>query len=142
MRLPQSAPSYVFDTSALIEIERSEQGGKGLKKMPEPPGKWLVVPSKVGKQLNGKDAPPTTKKWIESGQQAKLLGDAENVMFMNLSIREPLLEDPDIQGIVIAANRHATYVVENGRAKAVAQSMNIRCLNATKFLNEIQPPLL
>jgi hypothetical protein len=140
--MSQSAPNYVFDTSALIEIERSEQGNKGLRKMPEPPGKWLIVPSKVGKQLDGKDAPPTTKKWIESGRQTKLLGEIENTTFMTLRVREPLLEDPDIQGIVVAANRHATYVVENGRAKTVAESMDIRCINSAKFLKEIQPSLL
>lgn len=136
-----SAPNYVFDTSSLIDIERSEDSSKGLRKMPEPPGKWLMVPSKVARQVDGKDSPPTTKRWIANGYQTRLIGKWENTTFMTLRIKEPLLEDPDIQGIVIAASRNATYVVENGRAKTVAQSMGVRCISSIEFLKEIQPTL-
>ena len=137
-----SAPNYVFDTSSLIEIERSEGGGKGLRQMPGPPGKWLIVPSKVAKQVDGKTSPPTTKRWIAGGYQTRLNGQWENTTFMTLRVEEHLLEDPDIQGIVVAASRNATYVVENGRAKAVAQSIGVRCINSIEFLKEVHPPLL
>jgi len=135
----QSAPNYVFDASSLIDIERSEDSNKGLRKMPEPPGKWLIIPSKVAKQVNGKDAPTTTKKWISSGHLMGLTGEWENTTFMTLRVREPLLEDPDVQGIVIAASRGATYVVENGRAKIVARSIGVRCISFTEFFEEVQP---
>lgn len=136
-----SAPNYVFDTSSLIDIERSEDSSKGLKKMPDPPGKWLIVPSKVASQVDGKDSPTTTKRWIASGSQTRLIGEWENTTFITLRVKEHLLEDPDIQGIVVAASRNATYVVENGRAKAVAQSMGVRCISSIEFLKEIKPSL-
>ena len=130
-------PCYVFDTSSLIKLERSV----GLHHMPVYPGKWLVVPSKVAKQLNSEGAPKETKKWLNNGKFAKFSVNSEEVLYMKLRVQEKLLEDPDIQGIVIAYHRKGTYVVEEELATRVAQSLEVRTLKSEKFLEEVMPHL-
>ena len=137
----QSPPKcYVFDSSSLIQLEK-RQGNKGLKEMPEPPGKWLVVPSKVAKEVNNNKAPAETKHWIDAGRIANFSVDVERQLFMKIRVDEPLLADADIEGIVLAYHRKGTYVVEEGRARNLAENMGVRCINASTFLEEIQPRL-
>jgi len=130
-------PCYVFDTSSLIKLERSV----GLRHMLDYPGKWLVVPSKVAKQLNSEGAPRETKKWLNNGKLATFSVNSEKVLYMKLRVQEKLLEDPDIQGIVIAYHRKGTYVVEEELATRVAQSLGVRTLKSEKFLEEVKPHL-
>ncbi|HEY83298.1 MAG TPA: hypothetical protein G4O01_08460 [Dehalococcoidia bacterium] len=110
--------------------------------MPERPGKWLVVPYKVAKQVNSSGAPAETKNWLNSGKPTDFVTNDERRMFMRLRVQEKLLEDPDIQGIVLAYYRNGTYVVDEGRARKVAESLGIRCISGTDFLLEVQPHLL
>jgi hypothetical protein len=56
-----------------------------------------------------------------------------------LSLVEQLIENKKDKAGVIAASRGATYVVENGRAKTVAQSMDVRCISYINFFEEVQP---
>jgi len=64
---PADQPScYVFDSSSLIQLERSN----GLRRLPGVPGKWLVIPSRVAKEVGRTAAPPATKNWLESGKLA------------------------------------------------------------------------
>ena len=130
-------PCYVFDTSSLIKVEKSG----GLHRMPDYPGKWLVVPSKVARQLDSERAPRETKRWLSNGNVASFSGDGETVLYMRLRVQEKLLEDPDIQGIVIAHHRKGTYVVEEELASRVAQSLGVRTLKTERFLEEIMPRL-
>ncbi len=130
-------PCYVFDTSSLIEVEGSD--GKGLKNMYDVPGKWFVVPSKVGKELNIEGAPADTKNWLKSGKTSTFSVDSEGVLFMKIRVQEKLLSDADIEGIVIAFHRKGTYVVEEGPATGVAQSLGVRAIKAAQFLREIKP---
>jgi hypothetical protein len=141
MQLPSAPSCYVFDASSLIELER-RPNGRGLRDMPDYPGKWLVIPSKVAKQVDSQGAPAETKNWIANGKPATFTGSDEARMFMRIRVQERLLEDADIQGIVIAYHRKGTYVVEEGRAKTLAKSLAIRCISGTTFLSEVQPPLL
>ena len=136
--IPVLQPScYVFDTSSLIKLERLD----GLHHMPDYPGTWLVVPSKVAKQLDSEGAPKETKKWLNNGKAATFSGNGEKVLYMTLRVQEKLLEDPDIQGIVIAHHRKGTYVVEEELASRVAQSLGVRTLKTEKFLEEVTPHL-
>ena len=130
-------PCYVFDTSSLIKLERLV----GLHHMPDYPGKWLVVPSKVAKQLDSEGAPKETKKWLNNGKLATFSVNSEKMLYMKLRVQEKLLEDPDIQGIVIAHHRKGTYVVEEELASRVAQSLGVRTLKTEKFLEEVMPHL-
>ncbi len=130
-------PCYVFDTSSLIHLEKSP----GLQHLPSSPGKWMVVPSKVAKQLNSKGAPKETKRWLNSGKAATFSVNTEGVLFMKLRVQERLLEDADIQGIVIEYPRKGTYVVDEVRAAKVAQNLGVRTLKAEKFLEEVIPHL-
>jgi len=130
-------PCYVFDTSSLIKLERSI----GLHRLPDYPGKWLVVPSKVAKQLNSEGAPKETRKWLNSGKFATFSVNSESVLYMNICVQERLLEDPDVQGIVIAYHRKGTYVVEEVPATRVARRLGVRAINAEKFLEEVMPHL-
>jgi len=109
--------------------------------MPDYPGKWLVVPSKVARQLDSERAPRETKRWLSNGNVASFSGDGETVLYMRLRVQEKLLEDPDIQGIVIAHHRKGTYVVEEELASRVAQSLGVRTLKTERFLEEIMPRL-
>jgi hypothetical protein len=132
---------YVFDSSALIEIER-RPGGKGLRDMPDFPGKWLVVPSKVAKQVNSKGAPQDTKEWLSGGKTSSFVNDTERRLYMSIMAREKALEDADIQGIVLASCRQGTYVVDEGPARKVAESLGTRCISGAEFLKELNPKLL
>ena len=135
---PSESSCYVFDTSSLIEIE---QNHNGLNHMPDRPGKWLVVPSKVAREVNSEGAPASTKNWIRSGKLATFTVDTERRLFMEIRIRERLLSDADIEGIVIASHRKGTYVVEEKLATSVAQNLGITTLKATQFMHKVNPHL-
>lgn len=130
-------PCYVFDTSSLIQIERTV----GLHIMPDYPGKWLVIPSKVAKQLNSEGAPQETKKWLNKGKFASFSVDSETELYMRLLVQEKLLEDADVQGIVIAHHRKGTYVVEEELATHVAHKLGMRTLKSDGFISEVIPHL-
>lgn len=140
-KLDSTPPCYVFDASSLIELER-RRNGKGLKDMPDRPGRWLVVPLKVARQMNSKGAPIETRAWLASGQAAVFTCDDERRQFMKIRVQEKLLEDADIQGVVIAYHRKCTYVVDEGKARMVAKTLGVRCISARHFLSEVQPFLL
>ncbi len=133
-------PCYVFDASSLIELEGPH--GKGLKYMPERPGKWLIIPSKVAREVNSKSAPTDTKNWLRSGKHSTFNVDSEGALFMKIRTHERLLSDADIQGIVIAYHRKGTYVVEEGLATSVAKSLGINIMNAKQFFDKVRPRLL
>ena len=131
---------YVLDASSLIEIEGAN--GKGLKYLPAYPGKWLVVPSKVAKEVNSRGASKETKEWISKGKAASFSCDDEGKLYMRLLVQERALDDPDIEGIVIAYHRKGTYVVEEGPATNVATKLGISTINARQFLDMVRPSLL
>lgn len=135
-------PCFVFDTSALISIERDPNRRGLYHEMPHSPGAWLVVPSKVKAQLNGAGSPQTTKRWLAEGHTSTFSCDEEGQLYMRLRVSEPLLEDPDIQGIVLAKQRDAVYVVEDGKARQVAQSLGVSCMRAEQFFAIVNPQLL
>ncbi len=136
--IPVLQPScYVFDTSSLIKLERSI----GLHHLPDYPGKWLIVPSKVAKQLNSEGAPKQTRKWLNNGKFATFSVNSERVLYMRICVQERLLEDPDVQGIVIAHHRKGTYVVEEELATRVARRLGVRTINTEQFLEEVMPHL-
>ena len=130
-------PCYVFDTSSLIQLERSI----GLHRLPDYPGKWLIVPSKVAKQLNSEGAPKQTRKWLNNGKFATFSVNSERVLYMRICVQERLLEDPDVQGIVIAHHRKGTYVVEEELATRAARRLGVRTINTEQFLEEVMPHL-
>lgn len=138
-KLPSKPPYYVFDSSSLIELE--EPDGKGLRCMPDRPGNWLIVPSKVAKEMNTKGAPADTKNWLRSGKISRFNVDSEHRLFMKIIVEERSLSDADVQGIVIAYHRKATYVVEEAAATRVARRLGIRTIKVEQFLQEVMPPL-
>ena len=138
---PES-PCYVFDASSLIQIESEGSHGKGLKHMPDRPGKWLVVPSKVAREVNSESAPADTKNWLRSGKPSTFNVDSERRLFMKIRVEERLLSDADIEGLVIACHRKGTYVVEEGPATSVAKRLGVRTMNAKQFLDKVRPHLL
>ena len=132
---------FVFDSSSLIQMEH-ENGGKGLRGMPFPPGKKVVIPSRVLKEINTNKAPPETKRWLSQGHSAEFATTAESQEYARLRVTEPLLADADIQGIVLAWHRGCAYVVEEGRARGVASSMGVQCINIDEYLDFVRPRLL
>ncbi len=138
--LPSKSTCYVFDASSLIELEGVD--GKGLRYMPAYPGKWLVVPSKVAKEVNSKGAPTETRKWLMGGRPSTFNVDNERRIFMRIRAHEKLLSDADIEGIVLTFYRKGTYVVEEERAISVAKSLGVITIKANQFLDEIRPHLL
>lgn len=141
-RSSPESPCYVFDASSLIQIELEGSHGKGLKHMPDHPGKWLVVPSKVAREVNSKGAPADTKNWLRSGKLSAFNVDSERRLFMEIRAEETLLSDADIEGIVIAYHRKGTYIVEEGPATSLARRLGIRTMNAKQFLDKVRPHLL
>jgi len=122
----------VFDSSSLIDIEHSRY----LRRL-RPPGNFLVVPSRVAKEVNRRGSPLAT--WLNRGKVADFVVDSEGQLFLMLRRRERLLSDADIQGVVIAHHREGTYVVNEKAASRVAQSLGVECLNAEEFLREFFP---
>ena len=72
-------PCYVFDSSSLIKLERSHN----LRHLPDLPGSWLVVPSRVAKEVK-KGASAATKRWLEEGKVANFVVGSEGQLFMRL----------------------------------------------------------
>lgn len=122
-------PRYVFDSSSLINLERS----RDLKRL-STPGNSLIVPSRVAKEVSKGTSPLAT--WLRKGNVANFIVDGENQLFMKIRVQEKLLSDADIQGIVIAQQRKATYVVDEAAAKRVAETLGVRCLKTNDFLKE------
>ena len=136
------SPCYIFDASSLIQIESEDSHGKGLKHMPNHPGKWLVVPSKVAREVNSESAPADTRNWLRSGKLSKFNVDSEHRLYMKIRTQEILLSDADIEGIVIAYHRNGIYVVEEGLARSIARRLGIGTMNAKQFLDKVRPHLL
>lgn len=122
---------YVFDSSSLINLERSRE----LRRL-STPGNSLLVPSRVAKEVSKGTSPLAT--WLRKGKVAKFVVDGENQLFMKIRLQEKLLSDADIQGIVIAQQRKATYVVDEAAARKVAQNLGVRCINAEDFMTEFR----
>lgn len=120
---------YVFDSSSLINLERSRE----LKRL-SIPGISLIIPSRVAKEVSRGASPLAT--WLKKGKVANFVVDSENQLFMKMRLEEQLLSDADIQGIVIANQRKATYVLEEKAARRVAENLGVRCLNTKDFLRE------
>lgn len=120
---------YVFDSSSLINLEHSSE-----LKLLSKPGNLLIVPSRVAKEINKRGSRLGT--WLKKGKVAYFLVDSENQLFMKLRVSEKALSDADIQGIVIARQRNATYVVEEAAARKVAEELGVRCINAADFMKE------
>lgn len=133
--LPSQPPCYVFDSSSLIQLERSHR----LRDVPGHPGAWLVVPSRVAKEVNKRGTRLAT--WLGGSKVANFVVESEGQLFLKLRQQERLLSDADIQGIVIAIHRGGAYVVEERAARRVAERLGVRCLNAEEFLQEIKPQL-
>lgn len=138
-KLPSEPSCYVFDSSSLIDLEGPD--GKGLRHMPDRPGNWLVIPSKVAKETNTKGAPADTKNWLRSGKISAFNVDSEHRLFMKIIVEERSLSDADVQGIVIAYHRKATYVVEEEAATRVARKLGVRTIKAKQFLQKVMPYL-
>ncbi|MBE9512452.1 MAG: hypothetical protein IMY77_00090 [Chloroflexi bacterium] len=139
-KLPSEPPCYVFDASSLIELEGPNRNG--LNHMPDRPGRWLVIPSKVAKETNSEGAPADTKNWLRSGKLSTFNVDSEHKLFIKILVEERLLSDADVQGIVIAHHRKGTYVVEEGLATRVAKRLGVRTINAKQFSDKVRPHLL
>lgn len=144
--LPGSQLSlYVFDASSLIDLENSRELGL-LSEL----GSLVVVPSRVAKEVNRRGTP--IHRWFQGGigrgrrrrerrRVADFVVPAEGGLFLRLKQQHPYLSDADIQGIVMAHQRNATYVVEENAATRVAEGLGIRCLRAQEFIDEVRPRL-
>lgn len=136
----QSIQSYVLDTSAIINLERSNH----LKQLLVFPGDWLIVPSIVARELNPNisGTPAATKNWLNGGKVAMFI-DKEESLYRRL-VLHPGVDDGEAQAIAMARNRGATLVIDekkNGQVWNIAESHGIRCISSAEFLNEIKPRL-
>ena len=128
-------PCYVFDSSSLIELERSHD----LRHL-SPPGNFLIVPSRVAKEVNKRGSPLAT--WLKKGRVAMFVATSEHELFYRLTLQAQGLSDADIQGIVITHHRRGKYVVEENAARRMAENLGLSCLSAKEFLSEFLPKQL
>ena len=131
--------SYVLETSAIINLERSNR----LSKLTYP-GDWLIVPSGVVMELNPdyKGTPESTKRWLSKGRVAHFTGEEES-MYRKL-ILNPAVDDGEAQAIAMAHYRNATLVIDEkkyGEVWRIAQSYDIKCITSEEFINIISPRL-
>ena len=128
---------YVVDTSAIINLERSNQL-IGF----ELPGDWIIVPSAVARELNPNyhGTPEATKRWLQKGKISKFTSD-EELLYRKL-ILHPSVDDGEAQAIAMAFCRKKTLVIDEkrkGQVWEIAESYGIRCIDSEQFLNEIKP---
>jgi len=128
---------YVIDTSAIINLERSNQ-----LTIFELPGDWIIVPSVVALELNPNyhGTPEATRRWLKRGKISQFTGD-EELVFRKL-VLHPAVDDGEAQAIAMAYCRNKTLVIDekkNGQVWNIAESFGIRCIDSKQFLKEIKP---
>ena len=131
--------AYVLDTSAAINLERSNRLGN----LP-PPGNWIIIPSGVAGEMNPDHAgtPVSTKKWLGKGRVTHFT-DKEESLYREL-ILHPAIDDGEAQAIAIAYYRGAVLVIDEkqiGEVWKIAQSYGITCITSAELLNTIKPRL-
>jgi predicted nucleic acid-binding protein len=137
--MSDATDSYVIDTSAAINLERNNR----LSKLPIP-GDWIILPSIVANELNPnfQGTPETTKKWILKGKTTHFSSEDEQ-LYKQL-ILNPAVDDGEAQAISIAHFRKATLVIDekkNGVVWAVANSLQVDCIDSDTFWNKLHPRL-
>jgi predicted nucleic acid-binding protein len=131
--------SYVLDTSAAINLERSGRLGS----LP-PPGNWIILPPGVAREMNPDNpgTPEATKKWLAAGRVAHLT-DQEESLYREL-ILNPAADDGEAQAIAMAYYRGAVLVIDEkktGELWRISQSYSITCVTSEELFNKIKPRL-
>jgi len=136
----QSAPSsYVLETSAAINLERSNRLGD----LP-PPGNWVILPSGVAGELHldYEETPVATKKWAAKGKIAHFTSQEES-LYRKL-ILHPAIGDGEGAAIAMAYCRNEALVIDEkktGEVWRIAQSYGITCMVSEEFFDKIKPRL-
>lgn len=131
--------SYVLDTSATINLERSNR----LTSL-HLPGSWIILPSAVAREMNPDNpgTPESTKKWLVAGRVAHLNGQEES-LYREL-ILNPAVDDGEAQAMAMAYYRSAALVIDEkktGELWRIAQSYGITCITSEEFFNKMKPRL-
>ena len=131
---------YVLDTSAAINLERSDRIGRL-----EPPGNSLMVPSGVAREMNPDNpgTPLDTKKWLSRGIISHFNDNNEEALYKSL-ILNPAVDDGEAQAMTLAYYRNATLVIDEkkqGEVWRIAQSYGIHCITSDEYWDIICPKL-
>lgn len=112
-------PPYVFDTSALIELEEILP----IWNLPPPPGSEIDM-----ERFRHRD-------WLESGKATDLKEDEYQFFKSLLEQRRPKVHEGEAAAITIVYHRGGTLVIHE-KAIAKARYYGLRCLKAEKFIEE------
>ena len=136
--LPPALPTgpYVFDSSSLIDVERS----RNLRKIPVEPGA-VVIPQRVFSEVNKPGTPIAT--WLRRNRLAptQFLPD-EGSHYLRLKRDHTGLGDGEAAAIAIAVQRRGTVVTEDRLATTIAEAQGARCVNTEGYFREVLPQLI
>ena len=122
---------YVFDSSALIDLEAS---GK-LRKV-RTPGSSVWVPERVKREV---DTPGSRlRRWLRAnpGVVTKFATTGESSLYVRLLQHEaPKVHDGEAAAIAIAAQRDAVLVTNDGASQEKAREYHVRQITDSQFLD-------
>ena len=132
-----SALPYVFDSSSLIELERS----KRLRPLRQP-GLSVIIVDRVAKEVQKPRTP--LERWISRhpANITRLLPDEGSTYLKLLAQTEPSIHDGEAAALAICLHRGGTLVTDDRAAARKAREHEVRCIDAEQFWSEWQPEQL
>lgn len=122
---------YVFDASALIELER----GNHLRKLENPEG--VIVPERVARE--GRRLPRPLRSWLDRHLVlvSRFATRAESALYLELLAQtDPKIHDGEAAAIAMASARSGVLVSDDRSSQTKAAERQVRWVAAEVFLQE------
>lgn len=140
MSLQQSVPPWVFDSSSLINFERTGN----LEHLTEL-GDWVLIPVAVAREVSYK-ADSQAALWLKRNP-SRVVGfqsdDEEGLYWKLRQQKEPYqVHDGEASAIALARFRKGTLVCDESKNKPAMQKashLDVSCLACSEFLKQIIP---
>ena len=131
MTQPDAHRIYVFDATALIELERQD-----LLSLLTALGDRVCVPTPVKTEVN---RPGThLEKWLRENPRAVkrfVPGSREEELYYDLTLTSgPALGAGEAAAIAIASHRGGVLVTDDQAARRVAAELSVNCIGIAAFL--------
>ena len=130
----QAQPPYIFDSSSLIDLERSNT----LPRIPVEP-RYVIIPQRVYTEVNKPRALIATWLRRNSLRSAQFQTPAEGSLYLELRRQHPGLGDGEASAIAIAHHRNGTVVTEDRLARRVADTTETRWIGLEQYFQGVVP---
>jgi len=132
-------PSYIFDASSLINLERQNK----LWHLSEH-GDLVVIHYRIAKEVT-KSPRSGLAEWItrRPDRITRTFLTQEGELYIRLrQQRTPKIQDPDAIAIAIAWYRKGILVCDDNPALRKANHYGVTCLTVDQFVQKIEPQML